>query len=168
MSNPIIKSFLLITTALLFSFSAEGQKGFSLKVVRTDSTTFTSPDLKKIYDGSKSYRDTFQLYRQIESILMQFRSEGFLSAGIDSVKKEGTIYSAFLFCGQKYLWGEISQGNVPAELLQGTGYRKKLFSKKPFRFEQIATINEKILRNSENNGYPFAVLTLDSIHLITQ
>lgn len=161
-----MKSFLLILSFMFLKISSEGQKSFSAAIVLSDSLPTYLNDLQKEINGSKYFKDTFQIFKQFETVLFKLRAEGYLAAGIDSVFKDSTRFTAFIYSGHKYLWGQISQGNVPSELFEGTGFRKKLFSEKPFRYNQISQLNEKIIRNCENNGYPFATLNFDSIRIV--
>jgi hemolysin activation/secretion protein len=161
-----MKFLVLILGFIFLQISSEGQKSYSAGIVLSDSLPSYLKDLQKEINGSKNFKDTFQVFKQFETVLFKLRTEGYLAAGIDSIHKDSTRFTAFIFSGQKYLWGQINQGNVPSELFEGTGFRKKLFSGKPFRYNQISQLNEKIIRNCENNGYPFATLTFDSIRII--
>ena len=160
-----MKFFLLILVFMFLQISSEGQKSCSAVVVLSDSLPSSLKSLQKETRELITFSDTFQLYKHFETILFELRAEGYLASGIDSVLKDSLLYTAFIYSGQKYLWGQINQGNLPEELLEGTGFRKKLFTEKPIRYSQITSLNEKIIRNCENNGYPFASLTLDSIRV---
>ena len=158
--NSII--FLFLNCCL----SALGQKNFILKITISDSTNSDLSFFKKELNESKIYKDTLQLHKQLESIILRLRGEGYLAVSVDSIIRDSLKTNAFIYTGEKYVWATIKQGNIPVELLEGTGFRKKLYYGKPFRFEQIALINSKILRNCENRGYPFATVSLDSIIII--
>ena len=145
---------------------AKGQNNFLLKIVFTDSENTDLKSLKNNFNKSILYKDTLQVHQQLESIILQLRGEGYLAASIDSIIRDSSITTAFIYTGEKYIWATIKQGNVPVELLEGTGFRKKLYYGKPFRYDQLALINAKILKNCENRGYPFATVSLDSISII--
>jgi outer membrane translocation and assembly module TamA len=150
---------------LFFGIDSYGQKKINLVITISDTTNFDRNFLEKEFAVTKSFKDTIQLNEFLQTTLIKLNDEGFLSAGIDSVIKDSINYHAFLFAGDKYTWAYLTQGNVDEEYLEGTGFRKKLYSGRPFRYDQVATLNSKILRNCENKGFPFANITLDSIKI---
>lgn len=145
---------------------AKGQNNFLLKIVFTDSENTDLKSQKNNFNKSILYKDTLQIHQQLESIILQLRGEGYLAASIDSLIRDSLTTTAFIYTGEKYIWATIKQGNVPVELLEGTGFRKKLYYGKPFRYDQITLMQSKILKNCENRGYPFATVSLDSISTI--
>ena len=143
--------------------SVYGQKNFTIKVIFNDTLNKELSSFKKDFDETKTFSDTLQIHQKLESLILLLRGNGYLAVSVDSIKRDGLKTIAFIYTGEKYMWATLQQGNVPVELLEGTGFRKKLYTGKPFRFDQIALINSKILRNCENRGYPFAIVSLDSI-----
>jgi outer membrane protein assembly factor BamA len=155
--------FLFFQITILF-----GQKNITLKITFTDSTNTSLNDYKKEISEQKSFKDSSQVQKFLKTYIGKLKSEGFLATGIDSLHKDSINYTAFVYRGEKYSWVEIRQGNVPDDLLDGTGYRNKLYSGKPFSIDQVNTLTSKILKNCENNGYPFASVSLDSIEITGQ
>ena len=143
--------------------SVYGQKNFTINVIFNDTLNKELSSFKKDFDETKTFSGTLQIHQQLETLILRLRGNGYLAASVDSIKRDYLKTIAFIYTGEKYIWAYLKQGNVPVELLEGTGFRKKLYSGKPFRFDQIALINSKILRNCENRGYPFAIVSLDSI-----
>ncbi len=143
-----------------------GQKKYTIHFVVKDSLKEDISWLKEEFDKKTAYRDTLQVHKKVESVLLNIRGNGYISASIDSIHTDSLSTIAYIFLGEKYLWANIRQGNVPGEFLDGTGYRKKLFFGKPLRYDQISNLNSKILSNCENKGFPFATVELDSIEVI--
>ena len=156
-------SISIIALIIITFTSVYGQKNFTLNIIFNDTSNNELSSYKKEFDGTKTFYDTLQIHQQLELLILRLRGNGYLAVSVDSIKREKLKTIAFIYTGEKYMWASLKQGNIPIELLEGTGFRKKLYSKKPFRFDQIALINSKILRNCENRGYPFAVVALDSI-----
>jgi outer membrane protein assembly factor BamA len=65
--------------------------------------------------------------------------------------------------GERFTWVTLGQGNVDPVLLVKTGVDLKRFDGRPFDYKQISRIFESILHESENKGYPFAAIRLDSL-----
>lgn len=114
----------------------------------------------------KFYRDTNELKKAMQEAILLLQGNGFLSASFDSFTVSGNQARTYLFLGKTFYWGTLSKGNVEDPYLSGTGFRSKAVDKKIFKYDQIRRIQEKILQNCENNGYPFASIRLDSIILI--
>lgn len=68
--------------------------------------------------------------------------------------------------GVKFEWVELRQGNVESVILVKAGVDLRRFSKRPFDFRQVSRLFESVVRESENKGYPFASIRLDSLERI--
>jgi hypothetical protein len=156
---------IVILVLIVFSAPVLAQKSFSLKFILRDSLNTDISHFKKDFTSVRHLKDSIDIALQMNSVLNDLRNDGFLTASIDSVVKDSVNTTAYLFVGDKFLWAKISQGNVPEDYLTGTRFRNKLFNGKPFSYEQLARLQKKIIKNCENNGYPFASLTLDSIQV---
>lgn len=115
--------------------------------------------------SQKTFGDSLSMLRELNNTLLRLQGSGFLAASIDSIRCNEKNCTAELFLGDYYSWAYLSKGNVENDVLSGTGFRSKLFEKKPFRLEQILKIEEKILQNCENTGHPFASIKLDSLRI---
>jgi hemolysin activation/secretion protein len=156
---------------LLWIFSSHYFYGYSQKIYKVnfvvkDSSEKDTKWLKKLFNETETYRDTFSVHKKIENTLAEIRSNGYASASIDSVFSDSITTTTLIFVGEKYKWGNLRQGNVPADLLDGASFRKKIFYGKDLKYEQISGLFSKVLSNCENNGFPFATITLDSIEII--
>jgi len=49
--------------------------------------------------------------------------------------------------------------------LRAAGFREKLFTEKPLRYDALLALEQAVLEQAENNGYPFAQVWLDSIQM---
>ena len=93
------------------------------------------------------------------------QSKGFVTASIDSLKYDSGFASILLFIGEQYLWAQLDAKYVESSLLDAIGWREKMFANKPMDFSQVRLLEEKMLNQLENNGYPFAKVFLDSLQL---
>ncbi|MBN8679900.1 MAG: BamA/TamA family outer membrane protein [Chitinophagales bacterium] len=102
-------------------------------------------------------RDSF--YRQL---LEHFYKRSFLQAsldGPDSLKQ--------LFLGPAMTWLSLRAGASlrDARWLQGIPFREKRFSGAPLQVAVVLQLQQQILEQSEDNGYPFARIWLDSVQI---
>ncbi len=67
--------------------------------------------------------------------------------------------------GEKYKWAEISTDSIDKNVLEETGWNENQFKSKGLNFSQLRLQQEKIIENYENNGYPFAEVSLKNIEI---
>jgi outer membrane protein assembly factor BamA len=156
----------IIAIAILFiSFSSFSQtKTFPLNIQLVD--TLHKDDFNKIkkqLTSEKLFRDSFVLKKELQQIILKLNNSGYLTASFDEIGFDSTSFTAKLFLGNRYQWASLAKGNVDEGFISGTGFRLKLYQGKAFRYEQVRKLQENILVNCENNGYPFASIKLDSI-----
>ncbi|WP_373521432.1 POTRA domain-containing protein [Aquiflexum sp.] len=65
--------------------------------------------------------------------------------------------------GKKFEWVTLRQGNVESVVLVKAGADMKRFNQKSFDYRQVYRLFESIIKESENKGYPFASVKLDSL-----
>lgn len=163
--------FIFIFSSFFFLFStlvstAQERTEYKLEFSLADSSqSATFQKLEKELRSQKTFRDTFQVMKELKSILMKLHGNAYLAASIDSVYRVEKTYFAKIYLGKLYQWARLDKGNVDELFLTGTGFRKKLYENKILRYQQIQKLQEGILSNCENNGYPFARLRLDSIRM---
>ena len=70
-----------------------------------------------------------------------------------------------LYVGEQFRWAYLRNGNLGDGLLTRAGYREKLYRGTPFVPADWVRLQERILIEAENQGFPFATVGLDSIRL---
>lgn len=93
-----------------------------------------------------------------------FRKMGFLTASIDSVRIDSTAAYLKVFVGEAWKWGDLDPGNVPRAILEAAGWRGAN-QQKVYDPGAMSALQQKIVDWMNNNGYPFAAVTLDSLQL---
>ena len=101
--------------------------------------------------------------KELQKLISKFYEEGYLAASVDSLIQDSLTSTAYVFIGKEYNLARLSPGNVPPHILSEAGFREKLYSGKTLNPRQIRRLQERIIRNSENNGFPFAAVKLDSL-----
>lgn len=96
-------------------------------------------------------------------IVHNLHSKGFLTAGVDSIFFSEDDIKVFIQVGDQFQWANLDPGNVGESLLSLAGYKKSYFNQKKFHYSEVLKLFDKILNHSENQGYPFATIGLDSI-----
>ncbi len=118
--------------------------------------------LNKFY-GKTILSDSVGAIKLSKEIVQNLRAKGYLTAGLDSIAFFNNEIKVFLWIGQQFQWARLDPGNVSETLLAQTGFKQAYFNNKNFYYPEVAALFSKILKYSENNGYPFASVVLDSI-----
>lgn len=95
-------------------------------------------------------------------LLRHFYQKSYLSASIDSLNG----VNAFFHPGPAMRWVSVRSANPENEAwLQSAGFREKHFAQKPLRYDVLLALEQRLLEQAENNGYPFAQVWLDSLQM---
>ncbi len=124
--------------------------------------------------GEPSSRDSFYL-----RLLTHFRQKSFLLVSIDSsqspitpppprlrrVNNPPIVNYQSLILGPAMHWVSLQAGAgfSNEHWLSAAGFREKKFRGKALRHEEVLKIEQAVLEQAENNGYPFATVWLDSV-----
>src|SRR5665647_1826410 len=167
MKAATIKYFsrvLFIIAALLFLFvsNISAQKKYIVNYLLSGKDTsynLQQLGLKTSFDG-KEFATVY-----LNTLPATLVSKGFPAASIDSVIYDSTHATINLYLGDQYKWVEINTDSVDEKLLESTGWNEKQFKNKTIDFVRLQQQEEKILSYYENNGYPFAEVSLNNIEL---
>jgi outer membrane protein assembly factor BamA len=144
-------------------FSLHAQYKLSVRFC-TDEKNI-APAIEKLISYKKDFRDSPSRSKELQKIIDGLRSQGFLSAGVDSLQTDSLLLNACIHPGEKYQWLKLGPGNVDGGILRYSGFNEKNFSEKVIDYTRVAKLMEKILQWCENNGYPFASVRLDSVEM---
>lgn len=89
--------------------------------------------------------------------------KGYLEASCDTCFTVGDTTTCPVQVGRPYRWARLSSKGVPGEIASAAGFRERLYTDAPVDPRRVRTLLDDLLRQSENNGYPFAKAWLDSI-----
>ena len=119
-------------------------------------------DYKRAFDNKKNR------HNEIRGVLNSLISRGYLSASIDSINKDSVSLSALVYVGKRFEWSSLSVENIDNEIIKKIGYNDKEFKKTVVNSSELKELQNRILSFCENNGYPFAVIQLDSVRFNSQ
>jgi outer membrane protein assembly factor BamA len=121
-----------------------------------------SKTLKKIITSSV-YQNTQSAKKAAHLIVEKLHKQAYLNARLDSLIDTSDTIVAYISIGDRFIWQRLEKGNLPNEIIYGVGFKSKKYNNKPFLYKSIAKLQNRILTYSENNGYPFAQIQLDSL-----
>ncbi|MBK7297911.1 MAG: hypothetical protein IPI91_15340 [Flavobacteriales bacterium] len=91
-------------------------------------------------------------------------SKGYLEATIDTCITTGDTTVCPIAVGWNYRWAQLSGSGIPVEIASAAKFRDKLYSGRPITPRQVARLFEGLMKQSENNGYPFVNVRFDSLN----
>ncbi|MBK7239770.1 MAG: hypothetical protein IPI00_06260 [Flavobacteriales bacterium] len=90
-------------------------------------------------------------------------SKGYLEATIDTCITTGDTTICPITVGRNYRWARLSGSGIPVEIASAAKFRDKLYSGRPITPKQVARLFDGLMKESEDNGYPFVNVRFDSL-----
>lgn len=103
------------------------------------------------------------VHNEMQQILYRLYDEGYLTASFDTIRQQEGKIDAWLTLGDRYEWISLHGGNTEKHWLHSIGFKEKIYPGKVFSYTEVSRLCNRLLTELENNGYPFAVVRLDSI-----
>lgn len=158
-----MKKTFIYTFFFLLSIKGIGQNPYKLTVLNLGN----EPRFKNLA-FIKEFQDTLALKKEINAIRFSLINEGFITASLDSLQHDSLNYKAFISIGKKITWVNLSYNKKHEDVITKLGYNEHFFAKRPFKYNELAQLMEKLISYYENNGYPFALAKLDSVQIDSQ
>ncbi|MEO9146308.1 MAG: hypothetical protein ABI237_12210 [Ginsengibacter sp.] len=152
----------LLMTFILFFFSNNTfcQKKYAVHYFMSGKDTsykIQQLGLKTIFEDKESARN------YISGLLTTLVAKGFPAASVDSAFYDSASARVAIYPGKKYKWAQINTDSVDQDVLDYTGWNEKQFENKEVVFSRFRLQQEKIIEYYENNGYPFAEVSLKNV-----
>jgi outer membrane protein assembly factor BamA len=158
---PKLSVYLFIPIWLLLQMSGlKALSQYPLRITCVDPDSLFTPGNLGL---STSFSSRLGCAAYIAQLPHQLEARGFAGASVDSVFYDSLEARIQLYIGGFFQWSRIMAGPGDAALLSGAGWNEKKFLHKPFEFGTFKLEEQKLLDYLENNGYPFAQISLDSI-----
>lgn len=101
----------------------------------------------------------------VYGIIPMLQAKGFATASADSISFSAESATIKLYVGDTWHWANIDTRRVDPALLAAVAWYPRTFSHRTLDFKQYQARQQLLLDYLENNGYPFARVSLDSIDL---
>ena len=118
--------------------------------------------LSKMYIRQE-HSDTFSVQGEINKILLQCYEASFLTASVNKTEIRNDSVLVLIGLGNSYKTVQLRQGTVPAEWFVNTGFRLNQIKGQTFSSHVLTKNIKALLTFAQNNGYPFASISLDSV-----
>ena len=161
MNKLRVHPFVFCCLALCLSIVVKGQNVYlSINPVDVSSSYITDSLHPKI-----KFATMLQCRQYVQQLPGLLQAQGYLSASIDSSNEQKDTLQIMLFVGKKYAWSTISVKEKDKALLAKLGIRDDWYKTKPINVSQINAVENRLLDYFLADGYPFATVGFDSVHL---
>ncbi|PJJ52922.1 BamA/TamA family outer membrane protein [Hymenobacter chitinivorans] len=109
--------------------------------------------------------DSLAAFREVRELVLALQAASYLTASADGMRWSHDTLRVQLYVGEKFRWARLRNGNLGDGLMTRAGYREKLYNRTPFEPDEWRKLQQNILAEAENQGYPFATVRLDSLGL---
>ncbi|WP_235295161.1 BamA/TamA family outer membrane protein [Portibacter lacus] len=138
---------------LVLSNLAIGQKSSYYAFPKTDD-----PDLAKRWKDKKM--DSTALILDLKKVVSELQAAAFLEASIDSLQFRDSTATFRIHRGEVYKFAQLNLNPLYNEILAKAGYQIKTIEGKQMDVEFLGEMFDEVITVLENNGYPFAAISL--------
>jgi translocation and assembly module TamA len=117
------------------------------------------------YKYPSTVNDSLSALREVRALILALQADAYLTASADELRWGRDTVRVKLYVGDKFRWARLRNGNLGDGLLTRAGYRERFFRNQPFLPADWARLQERVLTEAENQGFPFATVALDSVQL---
>lgn len=118
---------------------------------------------EKIRIPSVTLKGVMTAERSISNAFYFLYEAGYLAAVLDSTVTRNDNLNIYISPGKAYSWLNVNGHNADAEVIRHAGWGEKKLNGEPVSPQQISRGLNAIISYYEENGFPFASASLDSI-----
>ncbi|MEM1220966.1 MAG: POTRA domain-containing protein [Bacteroidota bacterium] len=107
--------------------------------------------------------DSVQVRAFLQNQIRQLHLAGYLAANIDGLSSMDSCWVAAMHLGPAYEWAEIDLEGVPLAWLRQAGVRLERLEGRIVDWAAWLKTQEQLLEYAENNGYPFARVSIGQL-----
>jgi outer membrane protein assembly factor BamA len=149
------------TLLLLLLFG--NYKGFAQYRLHIDPVDKDSLFIRHQLAPPPSFKNRTACTDYIFTIPALLQAKGYMTASVDSLHYDSAGATIRVYVGEVYRWARINTRKTEGPFLANVGWNEKTFANRPMDLDQFHRKQEALLDYMENNGYPFAKISLDSI-----
>lgn len=156
-----VRGYCRLLLLLLFFHPQGGRAQYTLRILPVDKDSAFIRKLGLTY----SFRNREVCTQYVYSLLPLLQGRGYVTASVDSVTYRDKDASLRLYVGDAWRWARIDTRHTDPTLLSAVNWNEKSFANRPMDMKFFQARQQLMLDYLENNGYPFAKISLDSVVL---
>ncbi len=115
--------------------------------------------------GGSLVCDSLSLVRELSRAVGQLNQTGYLLASYSLEYFQTDTLAIIPYVGERFLWARLNTGSIPEEMLSKSGFRRRDYDDEPYNPKEVKRLFSSLISYSENTGYPFASVYLDSVSI---
>ncbi len=119
----------------------------------------------EICEATFAQADSLEFLSCVSEYIEDLQFQGYLEASIDSIRVDSLSISAFATKGNKYQWASIKTDSITDDWLKKARVKISKLTNNPVRPNELQHPIQKVLLFLENNGYPFARVSMDNARI---
>jgi outer membrane protein assembly factor BamA len=157
-----LQCFTVVIFLLVLSLHVSAQDTYRLHYFFAGKdTTFTADNVR--LETSFNSIDNCRAY--LSKAITELRARGYINASLDSTVFENASAAAWIYLGDQYRWTGLNTDSADKAMLDGIGWNDKSITGSLLDFNRLRYWQERMMEYYENNGHPFARITIDSLIL---
>jgi len=154
---------LLIILIACFFIASTSHAQFQLRINYIGKDSSFNPQQLKL---QTNFTTRSLCVEYINKLPSQLNLKGYLAASVDSIHYDTSFASIQLYLGRLEHWIQLRPDSIDKLALDAGGFVNKDFLNEPVNMPQVQALEQHLLNYYEKNGYPFAAVFLDSIHMV--
>lgn len=116
------------------------------------------------YPFEVKQRDSLKTIQSLKELISRLQKDGYFTANTTVLERvDSSHWQTHITLGRQYQWAYLDPGNLDPLMQEQSGFREKFFLHRPFSYDDLEQMVERILKEAENNGFPFASIQLTGI-----
>lgn len=148
----------LLTVSTIAQLCAQSKYDFRIIAIDSIDEDFLEDNFEKSYEA----KDSLTFVAAVQSDIVKLWSLGYLTASLDTIVLNQDYLQAEVFIGEEYRFGDIGVSKEQLAIVSAAGLKNVKWRDKMIDPGFLKEYTETLLTYLENNGYPFAKVSLDS------
>ncbi len=157
----LLKFFLFCQCFLLLGWVVYGQN-YTLHFRYTNAAQ-DSVIVQKLLPSTATYPDSSTVKIVLKKLIQQLHEKSYWAASIDTLRFLPKKALVILHLGQHYPTIRLAVLPSSQSWVAAAGYPPSFFRQRNLSHKDFLQLKERLLKEFENNGYPFAQVYLDSV-----
>lgn len=108
-------------------------------------------------------KDSISIVSNIRSSLSKIWQDGYLTARLDTVVQMNEVQQFYVYVGEKFEFSDVKIDKKDIPFISAAGLKNVNWKEKAVSKKSISSFSEELIIYLENNGYPFASISMDSV-----
>ncbi len=124
---------------------------------------FLKPEHKLVESYQNFQGDSIEIRQKLKKLLTDLQNDGYLAAGLDSLRYDQNEAFANIYLGKQYRWSRLDFSGLEKKVMDDLRFNKRKFE--IINLAELNKIRSDVLGYYVNSGYPFAQVNLSNTNI---